>query len=356
MKRKDYQKKSKPSKKRLAIKVSLLVTLSAFLVIATYAATLLNKAEKVIEESHEPVPNRPKSDLRVVKVEPAHDNISILFIGVDDSEVRHQGDSNSRSDALLFATLNPNKKSVKLVSIPRDSYVYIPEVGYHDKITHAHAFGGTKATIETVEEMFDIPVDYYVKMNFNAFIDVVDALGGIEAEVPYDRIEKDENDKYTIHLKPGLQHLDGKHALALARTRKLDSDVERGKRQQMILQSIMKEAVSVKSITKYGDVIEALGDNMKTDMTFKEITALFEYANGGMPQVDAISLKGDDWWKEYESRPRVYFWKLDDTDLNNVKDLLKAHLGIIPDSSSLTDSSSSLTGSANKAPEERFNN
>ena len=92
---------------------------------------------------------------------------------------------------------------MKLVSIPRDSYVYIPEVGYRDKITHAHAFGGTRATIEPVEELFDIPVDYYVKMNFNAFIDVVDALGGIEAEVPYNRTEKDENDKYTIHLKKG---------------------------------------------------------------------------------------------------------------------------------------------------------
>ena len=74
-----------------------------------------------------------------------------------------------------------------------------------------------------VEELLDIPIDYYVKMNFNAFIDVVDALGGIEVEVPYDRLELDENDKYTIQLKKGLQHLDGEHALALARTRKLDT-------------------------------------------------------------------------------------------------------------------------------------
>ena len=246
-----------------------------------------------------------------MEVEPARDNVSILFIGVDDSEARHQGDSNSRSDALLLATLNIKNKSVKLVSIPRDSYVYIPEVGYRDKITHAHAFGGTSATIETVEELFDIPVDYYVKMNFNAFIDVVDALGGIEVEVPYDRIEKDENDKYTIHLKKGLQHLDGKHALALARTRKLDTDVERGKRQQMILQAIMKEAVSVKSVTKYGDVIEAVGDNMKTDMTFDEMKSFFEYAKGGMPQVDTLSLKGYD-----DMSTGIYYWKLDETDLS----------------------------------------
>ena len=219
-----------------------------------------------------------------------------------------------------------------------------PKVGYHDKITHAHAFGGTSAAIESVEELFDIPINYYVKMNFNAFIDVVDALGGIEVEVPYDRLEKDENDKYTIQLKKGLQHLDGEHALALARTRKLDTDVERGKRQQMILQAIMKEAVSVKSITKYGDIIEAVGDNMKTDMTFDEMKSFFDYAKGGMPQVDTISLKGYD-----DMSTGTYYWKLDETDLSEAKHLLQAHLGLIPDSSNLTDNSTNLTGSANSA-------
>ncbi|NYF23880.1 LCP family protein [Sporosarcina sp. JAI121] len=344
MKRKDYKKQKKSSRKRMFIKVSFLLTLSVFIVAAAYAASLQKKAENAAVRAYEAVPDRPISDIREAKVEPATDNVSILFMGVDDSEARGQGDSNSRTDALLFATLNPKDKSVKLVSIPRDSYVYIPEVGYNDKITHAHAFGGTRAVIESVEELFEIPVDYYVKMNFNAFIDVVDAIGGIEAEVPYDRIEKDENDKNTIHLKKGLQHLDGKHALALARTRKLDTDVERGKRQQMILQSILKETVSVKSITKYGDVIDALGDNMKTDMTFDEMKSFLEYAKGGMPQVDTLSLSGYD-----DMSTGVYYWKLDETDLTEVKRILQAHLGTIPDSSSLTDGSSNMTGTSEEA-------
>ena len=344
MKRKDYKKQKKSSRKSLALKVSLLLTLSIFLVVAAYAVSLQKKAVDAADRAYEVVPDRPKSDIREAKVEPATDNVSVLFIGVDDSEARGQGDSNSRSDALLFATLNPKKKSVKLISIPRDSYVYIPEVGYSDKITHAHAFGGTRATIESVEELFETPVDYYVKMNFNAFIDVVDAVGGIEAEVPYDRIEKDENDKNTIQLVKGLQHLDGKHALALARTRKLDSDVERGKRQQMILQAIMEKATSVKSVTKYGDVIDAVGDNMKTDMTFDEMKSFLEYVKGGMPQVDTLSLTGYD-----DMSTGIYYWKLDETDLSEVKGILQSHLGIIPDSSSLTDGSSTLTGKKGEA-------
>ena len=101
----------------------------------------------------------------------------------------------------------------------------------------------------------------------------------------------------------------------------------------MILQAIIKEMVSVKSITKYGDVIEAVGDNMKTDMTFKEMTSFWEYAKGGMPQIDTINLQGYDDWST-----GAYYYKLRENDLENVRQLLKAHLGLIPDSSSLTDS------------------
>lgn len=341
MKRKDFKKQQKTSRNRLTIKILLFVTLSAFLVVAAYAIALQQKAAGAAERAYEAVSDRTKSDMRETKVEPAKDNVSILFIGVDDSENRHQGDSNSRSDALLFATLNPKSKSVKLVSIPRDSYVYIPEIGKRDKINHAHARGGTRATIETVEELFEVPVDYYVKMNFNAFIDVVDALGGVEVEVPYRRLEKDENDKNTIQLEPGLQRLDGRHTLALARTRKADSDVERGKRQQMILQAIMKEAVSAKSITKYGDVIDAVGDNMKTDMTFKEMMSFIEYVKGGMPKVDPITLVGED-----DMSTGTYYWKLDEVELEEVKQLLQAHIGLIPDSSNLTNSSSNFNRAA----------
>ncbi|MFC5604133.1 LCP family protein [Sporosarcina koreensis] len=348
MKRKDYKKfKKKTSKARLAIKIGLLVSFTALLATAAYGLSLKQQAEQAVDRAYEAVPETKKSGGRAeAKVEPSKDNVSLLLIGVDDSEKRMQGDSHSRSDALLVATFNPEEKSVKLLSIPRDSYVYIPKVGYKDKITHAHAFGGTHAAIESVEEMLDIPIDYYVKMNFNAFIEVVDALGGITVDVPYNRLEKDENDKNTIQLVKGQQQLlDGRHALALARTRKLDSDLERGKRQQEILQAIIKEMVSVKSITKYGDVIEAVGDNMKTDMTFKEMTSFWEYAKGGMPQIDTINLQGYDDWST-----GVYYYKLNETDLANVSQLLKAHLGLIPDSSSLTDSSS-VIGTADETAE-----
>lgn len=334
--KRSINKKKKSGREILvySLKVLLLVAASLLICLTTYGIYLTKKAENAANNAYEEVEDREVSDKREAKVEPTHDNISILFIGVDDSEERQSsGAGNPRSDALILATLNNKNRTIKMVSIPRDSYVYVPYVGYEDKITHAHAFGGTLATIETVEQLFDIPVDYYVKMNFNAFIDVVDAIGGIEVEVPYDRLELDENDQYTIQLREGLQTLDGREALALARTRKLDSDIERGKRQQEILKAIANKAANITSIGSYGGIIDAVGDNMKTDMTFDEMKSIFSYLLGGIPRIETLQLAGGDGSNPYTG---AYIYILDKQDLLETQTILKSHLGLIPDSSNLS--------------------
>src|SRR3954454_1941236 len=126
-----------------------------------YSTFLYSKAQTAMNDSYDPIDRT--SSKREAIVNPHIDNVSVLFIGVDDSEERGYG-TNSRSDALILATFNEKAKSVKLVSIPRDSYVNIPDYG-KNKITHAHAYGGPVTTIETVEELLDIPVDFYVKLN-----------------------------------------------------------------------------------------------------------------------------------------------------------------------------------------------
>jgi len=285
-----------------------------------YGAFLYSKAQSVIDDSYKPLDRQ--SDKRDKQVNPDVDNISVLFVGIDDSEARNF-ESASRTDALMLATLNEKDKSIKLLSIPRDSLVYIPSKGYEDKINHAYGKGGITSTIETVEELLDVPVDYYVQMNFEAFIDVVDALDGIEVEVPFELREKDSTDRNgAVYLKPGLQTLDGEEALALARTRKLDNDIERGKRQQEILKSIMKKAASAKSITKYSDVMEAVGDNMQTDLSFSEMKALIDYATAGSSlDVETMSLLGAD-----ATIDGVYYYQLDEEALQQTILDLKTHL------------------------------
>jgi len=331
MKNRINNKNKKRSKTSLIIKVSLLLVASLLICASAYGVYITKQAEHAANSAHEELEGRDVSTLREEKVEPVHDNVSILFVGVDDSENRGQGSDNSRSDALILATLNNETKTIKMLSIPRDSYVFIPKVGYEDKITHAHAYGGTLATIDTVEKLLNVPIDYYVRMNFNAFIDVVDALDGIEAEVPYKLHEKDEFDRNSINLQPGLQHLNGSQALALARTRKQDSDIERGKRQQEILTAIINKVASVKSITKYDDVIRALGDNMKTNMTFTEMKSFLSYLTQGMPRIDTLTLDGVD-----DMSTGVYYYQLNQQSVDEVSEILNNHLDANKTSSSLT--------------------
>ncbi|XKH50622.1 LCP family protein [Chryseomicrobium palamuruense] len=318
-------KKRNSSKKRTILYTIGIIFCSLIILASTYGVYLTKKAEVAALTSYEELEERTNgSDLRDSKVEPLSDNVSILLIGIDDSADRGFGDSGSRSDSLMVATLNNADNSVKLVSIPRDTYTYIPEVGYEDKITHAHAFGGTYAAIESVESLLDIPIDYYVKMNFNAFIDVVDALNGVVVDVPYDYLELDENDQRTIQLIKGRQLLNGQEALALARTRKLDNDIERGKRQQMILESLISRAASAQSFSRYGDVIEALGDNIRTDLKYEDMIAILKYINGGIPEIETISLAGSD-----DTSQGVYYWQLDQDALEETIRDLQLHLELV---------------------------
>ena len=312
------KKKKRSWKKRIGLAIFLLV-----LAVGCYAGYLYVKAKDVLTDSFEDDGRGNKSALREDIVDPVTDNVSVLIMGVDESEKRSNLGA-YRTDTLILATLNKDTHTVKMLSIPRDSYVYIPEVDKYDKINHAHVFGGTKATIETVENLLEIPVDYYVKVNFEAFIDVVDALGGITVEVPYELYEQNSKDQAgAIHLYPGIQKLNGEEALALARTRKKDSDIERGKRQQEIIKAIVNKAVSMGSVFKYDDLIESVGANMKTNMTFRQMRSFIAYGLDGNLKMDSLTLEGYDDWST-----GTYYYKLDEAALQETKQILRENLGL----------------------------
>ncbi|MED1489200.1 LCP family protein [Bacillus smithii] len=320
--RQQIRERRKRRKRRRRIMFFLLLP---FILVAStaagYGAYLYKKAETVFTDAYDPAVE--KSDLRDKAVDPSKDNISILFIGVDDRSPDFK--QKTRSDALILATLNRKNHSVKLLSIPRDSYVYIPIIGEKQKITHAHAYGGTQATIDTVEHLLDVPVDFYVKMNFKGFVDVVNALGGVKVKVPYEFTEKNSTDSAPVHLTPGVHNLSGEEALALARTRKHDNDIMRGERQQMILEAIVKKAKSVNAVTKYPDVIEAVGQNMKTNLSFSQMKSLVSFGTSGDLKIDHLTLKGTD---GHDPNNGAYIYKLDDVELEVTKRILKRQLGI----------------------------
>ena len=144
------------------------------------------------------------------KVNPSKDAVSILFLGIDDNEGRRkngQTTEHSRTDSMILSTFSPEKRQIRLLSIPRDTISYIPKVGYYDKITHAHAYGGPVATMDSVEATLNVPVDYYVRVNMDAFVEAVDELGGIYYDVPYDLNEPNTDDSGRIKIKKAIKNL-----------------------------------------------------------------------------------------------------------------------------------------------------
>lgn len=318
-------RKARRKKRGLKLRYKILIPLLILAIaIGGFVLYLDSKANNAVLGAHDGL-DREHSDLRDDYVNPKDDNVSILLMGIDASDKRG-ADEIARTDALLVATLNVKDKSVKVLSIPRDSYVYIPHIGREDKINHAHAFGkGPLATVETVESLFGIPIDYYLRMNFEAFIGVVDALDGINIEVPFEFKEQDSSDKaQAIHLYPGMQKLDGEQALALARTRKIDSDYERGKRQQEVIKAIVDRSLSVSSILKYDNVIDAIGDNLKTNMTYTEMKSFFGYLTHGKEiDIESLNLGG------YDDRiDNIYYWQLDPESVAETVNIMQRHLGI----------------------------
>ncbi|GEM02124.1 cell envelope-related function transcriptional attenuator common domain-containing protein [Halolactibacillus halophilus] len=311
-------KKHKQKKKKI-LRTTIIILVALLIMIGVYLTNIYFNAKNAVDEAFDSA-GRDKSELRDITVDPEKDHVSILFIGVDNGGGRDTS-SNGLSDALILTTFNKNDHSIKMLSIPRDSYVYVPLRDTHTKINHAHSYGGPKASIETIENLFDIPIDYFVSINFDAFIDIVDELNGINVEVPYELYEMDSNDnKDAIHLLPGKQNLNGEEALALARTRKLDNDIERGKRQQMIISAILKRSISVNAVLNANDLISVVGDNMKTNMSFDEIKSFAPYALNKDLAIDHLEIKGSDMVTD------AYYYKLDETHLTDIKQILQSHL------------------------------
>lgn len=336
--------RSKPKKSKKKIKIIISVILFFLIVGGGYTWFLVNKASSAVRNAAHDLARGDKSDLRDKAVKPIANNVSVLVMGVDESDVRGKEYGEAiRTDALLLATFNKDSKSVKLLSIPRDTYTYIPVEKKKDKITHAHAYGSTKngkdggpqASIDAVEKLLNVPVDYFVKFNFKSFMKIVDDLGGIEVDVPVEFTEQDSNDNAdAIHLKKGVQKLNSEEALALARTRHIDSDAMRGQRQQLVIEAILKKLTSVGSVTKVGNIIDDINGQFVTNLTFDDMLSFYKY--GADSSIEKLQIQGDDCYMEKGDDTcsksagggRTYFYNPDKKELAKVTNDLRTHLGL----------------------------
>lgn len=218
---------------------------------------------------------------------------NILITGLDvDGEIDTQG----RSDVNMLVTVNPKSNEILLTSIPRDYQIRMVNHGNQaDKITHT-GFYGTEDTIGAVEDLLDLKVNYYVKVNFTTVIKFIDAIGGIDVYSEY-TFRPVKMPSYIV--SKGMNHMGGQKALAFARERKAfeEGDNQRIKNQQAVFEAMIKKATSSKTILlKYNNIITALSDYIEMNISSQEIRSLVKLQIAKSPnwKIEKITLKGHD--------------------------------------------------------------
>jgi LCP family protein required for cell wall assembly len=234
-----------------------------------------------------------------VQAAEASERVNVLLLGIDRRGSRGWG---WRTDTIIVVTVDPVKKTVGMLSIPRDLYVPIPGNG-ENRINTANVWGynsdypggGPALVKRTIEANFDVPIDYYVMVDFQGFKQIVDTLGGIDVDVSKDLHDTEypdpkQGDPYafkTVHFDAGSQHMDGARALEYARSRMSTSDFDRAKRQQSILIAIRDRALSLNLLPKLPTLAATMANNVVTDMTMEEMVELAKLAT----QIDMANLQ-----------------------------------------------------------------
>ncbi len=250
--------------------------------IADETKVLLTQTKKVKDKNTE-------SDSSNVKeiTEP----FTILLMGVDsDAEGIARGSFNG--DSLMLITFNPKTLSTTILSIPRDSYVPIACFSGQrkNKITHA-AWQGEECMMKTIENFLDVKIDYYVKINFAGVVQLVDTLGGVEVDVPYNLCEQNSKRQWganTIYIEKGLQTLNGEQALAFARNRHpnpgkcsskwtnyTSNDFIRGEHQQQVVTALLNKFKDVNDLDTVYKLLDTISNNMVTNMSTDQILSLY---------------------------------------------------------------------------------
>ncbi|MEB4894598.1 LCP family protein [Bacillus thuringiensis] len=278
---------------RNKIKVILGMLTFIFLLGGAY---MYSKFHSFNDKTYHALERGHKSMKREHKISPLKDNISLLIMGEDNSETREgEYGKNARSDALMIATINKETSAINLLSIPRDTRVYIPIKEKEDKIAHAHAFGGIDSTIDTVEKFLNIPIDYYIKFNFDSFLSLIGTIGGIDVDVPVTFTEQDSKDQAdAIHLEKGYQHLNGEQALALTRTRHIDNDFMRGQRQQLVIEAIGKKLLTMKSLSKFNSILDTVSPHMSTNLSTADMFSIAKTMMDHSPKINKKQIECTD--------------------------------------------------------------
>lgn len=254
---------------------------------------------------------------------------TMLFIGVDSS--KDGVTSGYNGDVLLLATFNPSTLRATITSVPRDTYIKTAcSNGSYRRINTTTWGSSSTCAVKTIEKLFDVDIDYYAKINFKGVVSLVDAVGGIDVDVPYSFCEQNSSRKWgnnTIYVKQGKQHLNGEQALALARNRHgwpkhcsdewnkgKRNDFVRGKNQMKIIMGVANAATKLTDPNQAISILEKIKPNFQTNITTKDVLSLYSLAksivindSANLVNLQRMQLKTYNvWGKIYEPSSKGY--------------------------------------------------
>ena len=261
---------------------------------------------------------------------------TILLMGIDSTDEVLEQNAIANGDTLILITFNPKTLNATMFSIPRDSYVPIacwsgkPE----NKITHAAAYGND-CMINTIQDYFDVNIDYYAKINFKGLVKLVDAVGGVEVDVPKVLCTDDSSRGGEVCIQPGHQTLNGEQVLVYARNRTqlATGDFGRAEHQQEIIMALINKIKTINDVSTFMDILNTVSNSMDTNLTTKQILSFYNVGkdilkksvstdSSNLINVQRLYLQGTG-QMIYDERARMVLWDYV-PNKNSRKDIIQA--------------------------------
>lgn len=243
------------------------------------------------------------------------DPVDLLILGVD---ARPGERYLTRTDSVILVNVDPAKRDVTLLSIPRDVFIYVPAYGEQrintiNVLGEQEAEGAGPALVKaSIKESFGITIEHYVRLDFQGFVALVDAVGGVDIDVPKLIIDyaypTADNGTMTVRFEPGVQHMNGERALQYARTRHQDDDYQRAARQQQVINAVVRKLSNPRYIARWPDAWQVFQEYTDTDMSTWDMLRLAPGVLFGWPnreqrvlqREDLIGMKAGYWRPDYD--------------------------------------------------------